>query len=363
MDRTRVWRILIPARIRHLPEDLQLIAGYLFVTAAVIGLPVIRTTILRPALALPLMVFVPGYLFVSALFPEAETHSESDAETTARVGQGIDWVERIALSFGTSIAIVPVLGLILNFTPFGIRLGPIMVALLLFCLGNIAIAARRRRTIPNADRLTVDIRGTVMTAWSNLTTAESRKDRALNILLVCSVLLAVGSVGYAVAIPKQGAAFSEFYLLTETEDGERVADEYPTELTRGEPTPLVVGIGNHEHEPVNYTVVVALQRVTIINETDSNTTTVQVQEQRELRRFSTELADNSTWQQRHTIQPTLTGERLQLVYLLYRSPPPATPTAENAYREVHLWVNVSAPSTQQLSPVAQNDDSRSQLRS
>lgn len=350
MDRTRVWRILIPARIRHLPEDLQVVTGYLLVTTAVTTLPVIRTTILRPALALPLMVFIPGYLFIAALFPEAGTRSENEADTTVKLGQGIDWVERVALSFGTSIAIVPLLGLLLNFTPFGIRLGPIMVVLLLFCLGNIVIAAQRRRTIPSADRFTVDVRGTVMTAWSNLTTAESQKEQALNILLVCSVLLAVGSVGYAVAVPKQGAAFSEFYLLTETEDGERVADEYPTELTRGEPTRLVVGIGNHEHESVNYTVVVALQRVTIINDTDSNTTTVQVQEQRELRQFTTELADNSTWQQRHTIEPTLTGERLRLVYLLYRGPPPTTPTAENAYHEVHLWVNVSAPSTRQLPP-------------
>jgi hypothetical protein len=29
---------------------------------------------------------------------------------------------------------------------------------------------------------------------------------------------------------------------------------------------------------------------------------------------------------------------------LYRGQPPADPTVENAYREVHLWVNVSAPS-------------------
>jgi uncharacterized membrane protein len=44
------------------------------------------------------------------------------------------------------------------------------------------------------------------------------------------------------------------------------------------------------------------------------------------------------------VTPTLTGQRLRLAYLLYRGSPPPDPTVENAYREVHLWINVSAPS-------------------
>jgi hypothetical protein len=30
---------------------------------------------------------------------------------------------------------------------------------------------------------------------------------------------------------------------------------------------------------------------------------------------------------------------------LYRGQPPADPTVENAYREVHLWIDVLDPST------------------
>jgi len=33
--------------------------------------------------------------------------------------EGIDGIERVALSFGLSIAIVPLIGLVLNFTPWG----------------------------------------------------------------------------------------------------------------------------------------------------------------------------------------------------------------------------------------------------
>jgi len=59
------------------------------------------------------------------------------------------------------------------------------------------------------------------------------------------MLVAVASVGYAVAVPKEGESFTEFYLLTEGEDGELVADGYPTEFVRGEGQPLVVGVGNN----------------------------------------------------------------------------------------------------------------------
>jgi uncharacterized membrane protein len=62
------------------------------------------------------------------------------------------------------------------------------------------------------------------------------------------VLLAVGSVGYAVVVPKQGESFTEFYLLTHNETGDLVADDYPTECVAGQPESLVVGVGNQHDE-------------------------------------------------------------------------------------------------------------------
>ena len=153
--------------------------------------------------------------------------------------------------------------------------------------------------------------------------------------MVCSILLATASVGYAVAVPKQGEAFSEFYLLTETPDVELVADNYPEEFVAGENRTLTVGVGNHEHEAVSYTVVVLAQDVRVQN----NSTTVLAEEQ--LRRFQPRVADNETWQRNHTVAPSLTGDSIRLTYLLYRGPPPADPSTENAYRELHLWVTVT----------------------
>ena len=338
---TSRWRLVVPAWVRGVPADLAAVVVAVFATVGAVFLPVVSETPLRVVFGLPFVLFVPGYAFVAALFPEAgasegATPDEaSDAEGSFREG-GIDGIERVALSFGVSIAVVPLLGLVVNFTPWGIRLVPIMISVGGFTLVATGVAVRRRQVLPPDERFRVPYRSWLASARSALFEPASRVDGALNVLLAVSVVLAVASVGYAVAVPKPGESFSELYLLTEDETGELVASDYPTEFRRGEGRSLVVGGGNHEHRELEYTVVAELQRV----RTADNTTTVL--EEREVQRFTPTLADNETWQQSHTVQPPLTGERLRLVYLLYRGDAPAEPTVENAYREVHLWVNVSA---------------------
>jgi len=342
-DRPDPW-FLVPEPIRRLPADLAFVLLVTAATVLAVVTPVLNQTLLRAALSLPLMLFVPGYALVAALFPEAgERPGDPDENGTdpdsATERTGIDGMERVALSFGTSIAIVPVIGLLLNFTPFGIQLAPVVVSLSGFIVAITVLAARRRRQVPESDRLVVPYREWVRTVRTTLTEPDSRYDKALNVLVVVSVLLAASSVGYAVAFPKQGEAFTEFYLLTEQDDGTLVADDYPTEFTTGEPRPIVVGIGNHEHERTRYSLVVKLQEVRFQN----NSTTVR--DERELRRLQTTVADEGTWQTQLDISPTMTGERLRLAFLLYKTDPPADPTLSNAYRETHLWVNVSAPTT------------------
>lgn len=72
-------------------------------------------------LGLPFLLFFPGYTSQAALFPEK-----------GRLGE----VERVALSFGLSIAVVPLIGLGLNFTPWGIRLDPILISLAVFVIAT-----------------------------------------------------------------------------------------------------------------------------------------------------------------------------------------------------------------------------------
>jgi hypothetical protein len=61
------------------------------------------------------VLWLPGFTLIKALFPSKKE---------------MDSIERIALSIGLSLAIVPIVGLLLNYTPWGIRLTPITISLL-----------------------------------------------------------------------------------------------------------------------------------------------------------------------------------------------------------------------------------------
>ena len=60
--------------------------------------------------------------------------------------EGMIWTvpERIALSFGLSIAVVPLIGLLLNYTPHGIRLAPALLGLSVFTILLALVAYVRR---------------------------------------------------------------------------------------------------------------------------------------------------------------------------------------------------------------------------
>jgi uncharacterized membrane protein len=349
-DRGPRLRWFLPRSVRQLPADLAVVLGIVGLTCIAVLLPGINESPLRIVIGLLFLLFIPGYAFVAALFPEqADSGDAADRDgsggseggndetplSTFRA-DGIDGIERVALGFGTSISIVPLLGLVLNFSPWGIRLVPVLLTVSGFTIVATAVAASRRRQLPPKERFTVPYDRWLASVRCELFAPETRTDTALNALLVLSVLLAVASVSYAVAVPQQGEEFTEFYVLTENETGDLVADNYPTQFKVGEPKSLHVGIGNHEHQRMDYVVVVKIQHVA--NENNST----QVREERELNRVHASIDANETWLQEMTVQPRMEGERLRFTFLLYRDGAPAQPTVKNAYHELHLWVNVTA---------------------
>jgi len=70
----------------------------------IIAILIFPSTILRIVLGLPFLLFFPGYTLLMSLFPRAEQ---------------LQGIERTALSFGLSIAIVPLAGFLMNLTPLG----------------------------------------------------------------------------------------------------------------------------------------------------------------------------------------------------------------------------------------------------
>ena len=76
----------------------------------------------RIALGVVFIFWLPGYTFIKALFSGRAPVKTSSEE--------LDSIVRIALSIGMSMAMVPIVGLILNYTPFGVTLTPITLSLL-----------------------------------------------------------------------------------------------------------------------------------------------------------------------------------------------------------------------------------------
>lgn len=76
-----------------------------------------------------LILFLPGYSLVELLYAKKKE---------------LDGLTRVALSIGLSLALVPLIGLVLNYTPFGIRLIPVVVSLAVFTIVLLVLALRRK---------------------------------------------------------------------------------------------------------------------------------------------------------------------------------------------------------------------------
>ena len=81
---------------------------------------------IRYVLGTIFVLWLPGYTFIKTLFP-AELPIKLSTKTS---NENLDTIERIALSIGMSLALVPIAGLLLNYTPWGIRQTPIVLSLL-----------------------------------------------------------------------------------------------------------------------------------------------------------------------------------------------------------------------------------------
>ena len=80
------------------------------------------------------VLWLPGYAFIKALFPQTLPFARALAHSLGTTEKNLDTIERVALSLGMSIALVPIIGLLLNYTPWGIRLTPIVLSLTAFTI-------------------------------------------------------------------------------------------------------------------------------------------------------------------------------------------------------------------------------------
>lgn len=287
---------LFDKNLRFLPSDIALIWLITALTVIFVITPVLNDTVFRTILGFLLILFAPGYSLIAALFPRKDD---------------LDGIERVALSFGLSIAVTPLIGLLLNYTPFGIRLEPILISLSIFTIAMSAVAYIRRWKLYENERFIVDFKHYFNTALESFN-KESGTDRILSIILVISIVLAVSATIFVIASPKEGEKFTEFYILGP--NGK--ASDYPTNLTAGERGNVTVGVVNHEYASVNYKLMVKLNNITIENK---NIT----------------LSSNEKYEAPSTFTPLRSGDKQKLEFLLYK-----LPDEDNPYRSLHLWLNV-----------------------
>lgn len=305
------------------PRDLALVYIWLAVTVCAVYVPLINETPLRVVLGLGMVLFIPGYTLIAALFPGAED---------------LDGIERTALSFGLSIAIVPLLGLVLNYTPWGIRLDPIVTVLVLFTAALGIVAQWRRVQLPAEDRFRVPFEK----VWP-LIAAEfgagttSRLDRALSAILAVAIVAAVATTIFVIVVPKEGEKFTEFYILGE----KHMAADYPTTLSIGEPASVTIGVGNHEYRNVSYTVEAWLMNMTFDEATNQSSLDRIVM----LGEYVVpDLPYNTTSENLYNFTVPGTGYN-RVEFLLFNETVPSLSVTgldrvNQSYRDLHLWVKV-----------------------
>lgn len=302
-DRTNVE--LNPGEfILDMALDLKLIIGFTLATLVFIYAPLLNETIIRSALGLVMVLFVPGYALIAALFPNKKD---------------IDGIERAALSFGLSIAVAPLIGLGLNYTPWGIRLDPIVVCLTVFTLACSLVANKRRHELNAEERFSIDFEKAYKDVKGEIFADKTSLDKVLTVILVISIVLSICMVAYVIMVPKQGEKFTEFYILG---PGGK-ADNYPTRYALGDQKPVIVGVVNHEYRNITYDLVVALNDSVTVSKLYSEQLT---------------LEDNKTWEKKIDLKPDRAGTNMKMEFLLYADGNMTAP-----YRECHLWVNVTAP--------------------
>jgi len=288
-------------------------------TILVLDIIVSPNTFVRIVFGLPFLLFYPGYIILAVLFPTSE----------------IDNIERIALSFGISIPVVCLMGLGLNFTPWGITLRSTIYSISSFIVILLVIAIIRRWYYYRKK-----ITSKLNWRMSNLFQG-SILNKTLSVILIVAILGVFGTLVYNVTKPKDSDKFTELFILGisgKAEDYpsdfvlnsnlEVVSVKYGNETTEVSENwgQLTLGIINHEKQDTSYTVKMQIDgtQVGILYQGGIVDTLGPIV-----------LIPEEKWQQEIDIMPEHSGDNQKIELFLYKD------GEAQPYLNVHLWINVT----------------------
>lgn len=327
----------------HIRSSIDLLA---VIAIALVSVPLFWTgtlpQILSVLLGFLIVIVLPGYAFVSALYPESTKRDDN------RLGGGneptISNGERFLIAIVTSIGIVPGILLIIEFSHINIARTPVIIAITSWTVLFSIIALVGRFRLPPARRFVLggsstggglSSKFTIYRGFSrsdNPFNPRSKAGLMLNVMIVFAIVFLGISIAYAAVAPPSGDDFSELYLLTENETGELVNEGFQTEHNAGESITLTIAIGNQLGESTEYSVIVLLQEIPEGEQTPI--------EETELDRFDQLVMDEETVTNTRTWEPDMTGDQLRLLVLLYEGQPVGEPAAETADEYVYLWISI-----------------------
>lgn len=277
-------------------------AQILIIVAAIVILAVLMLTnvggpsaplpLLRLLLALALLLFIPGYALQAALFPACAD---------------LDGPQRLAVSVGLSVAIIPPVALVLDKLPWGLRAWPALVAWALLSATFLAAAWYRGRRLASDERFFVSPPASLAPRPSSTL--------PLNLLYAGLFLVFLSTIVSGLVFaegPAPGPAFTEFYMLSSTGQ----AKDYPTQAIVGQPITVTIGITNHEGVAATYRVE-AVESGRSIGEAGPISLGSGANEQRPL-----------------SFAPTSSGEDVKVDLLLYKD------DDQPAYRALRLLLRV-----------------------
>jgi len=287
------------------PWDLRILLAYtLLASTFVVGIGA------GSLLAILLVLVAPGYVIVAAIFPE-----KTD----------IDWVERLVLSSGLSIGVVPLFGLVLNVTPLGFRLVPVVALISAFTVVVGCVAYWRRMRLPQERRLSLNVQFNTP-HWR----AYRALDKVLTIILATGTAVVGGTLVYVAISPVPAQHFTEFYILGPGGN----ASDYPTNLSVNETGIVILGIVNHEATTVTYTA-----RVDLVGVRIQHNSTLGYNQTFEVNRttmswYNLTLAEGRNWTQAYDLRISYPG-LWKVEFLLFKDSNIPSP-----YRQLYFYVRV-----------------------
>ncbi len=273
-----------------LNNELTLLIVLTLVTFTIVSSQVQALAFARVILGILCVVFFPGYALLALLFPTKGP---------------IDWAERVALSVGVSIAVIPPLAYLLDLLPWGFTLYPMLgsvtAVILVASIGALAI----RQQVPHEERFFSEL---ALRSGAGYSPISPRVGLIAGVLC----LVALSLVVYISLASRNRDHFTGFYVLGES----GLAQGYPKEMEIGVPTRFTVGIDSNEGADISYSVVVSASDQEIGRSGD------------------VVMEKDSSQQIQIEVTPIQPQEDAKVEFLLFRS------GDTEPYRSTHLWIDI-----------------------